>query len=36
MATEKVLGGTPAHQLVHRPETGEATGSCSLAEVFFF
>ena len=28
-------GHTP-HQLVHGPETGEATGSCSLAEVFLF
>ena len=28
--------GAPLHQLVHGPETGEATGSCSLAEVFFF
>ena len=24
--------GAPLHQLVHDPETGEATGSCSLAE----
>ena len=31
-----MLGGTPLHQLVHGPETGESTDSCSLAEVFFF
>ena len=30
MATKGML-----HQLVHNPETGEATGSCSLAEGFF-
>ena len=35
MATKGMLGGT-LHQLVHNPETGEATGSCSLAEGFFF
>ena len=28
--------GAPLHQLVHNPETGGATGSCSLAGVFFF
>ena len=34
MATKGMLGA-PLHQLVHNPETGEATGSCSLAEGFF-
>ena len=28
--------GHTLHQLIHGPETGEATGSCSLAKVFFF
>ena len=32
----KGSAGAPLHQLVHDPETGEATGSCSLAEGFSF
>ena len=35
MAT-KECWGAPLHQLVHNPETGDATGSCSLAGCFFF
>ena len=35
MATKKCWGA-PLHQLVHNPETGDATGSCSLAGGFFF
>ena len=35
MAT-KECWGAPLHQLVHNPETGDATGSCSLAGGFFF
>ena len=35
MATKGCLGA-PLHQLVHDLETGEATGSCSLAEGFSF
>ena len=35
MATEECWGA-PLHQLVHNPETGDATGSCSLAGRSFF
>ena len=35
MAT-KECWGAPLHQLVHNPETGDATGSCSLAGRSFF
>ena len=35
MATEECWGA-PLHQLGHHPETGDATGSCSLADKFFF
>ena len=34
MVTEGMRGGNP--QLVHGPETDEATGSCSLADFYFF
>ena len=38
MASEECWGcwGAPLHQLVHNPETGDATGSCSLAGRSFF
>ena len=32
----KECWGAPLHQLVHNPETGDATGSCSLAGRSFF
>ena len=35
MAT-KECWGAPLHQLVHPPGTGDATGSCSLADIFFY
>ena len=35
MATEECWGA-PLHQLVHNPETGDATGSCSLVGGFLF